>query len=354
MDDPGTFDGVLRVAEAAGFVDIAEEEINGAFDEVPEIILKVRHEEGIGNGKRHLDTVALGDFDGLEGGGFCIVRREQIALDVNIFRLGNFFLVDIALGEGRGDSEVGQHRAFGVIRDEDDAGAGLTGFGGRNGDVDSHVFHVFEEELTDLLVADLTGEGGAAAEVGDAHDRIGGAPAGAAADRAAVERFEDTLLRWFIDQRHDSLGELERFKDGVGDTGLNVDQGVADAVDVIGFARWLGISAVVSHDALVILVYRAFRWELNLRGAVRRGVGSPSPRGGVAGGAAPRPGQPSHFTGIGCAGGRLAGDYLRGLSSPRPRGCVLSVFFGASGRDLLAIALLLSAEGRGVARVDGD
>lgn len=76
VDDPGAFDGVLGVAEAASFIDIAKEKIHGAFDQFPEIVLKMGDEKWIGNRERDFDAVPLREFDRLEGRRFRIFRRE--------------------------------------------------------------------------------------------------------------------------------------------------------------------------------------------------------------------------------------------------------------------------------------
>ena len=79
----------------------------------------------------------------------------------------------------------------------------------------------------DFIVADFADEGGRAAEIGQGDDRVGGGPAGTTMQRPPVQFSKHFGLLRVIDQGHDPFLDAKIGQQGVVDTGLDIDQGVA-------------------------------------------------------------------------------------------------------------------------------
>jgi hypothetical protein len=97
--------------------------------------------------------------------------------------------------------------------------------------VDAGRLHVVAVEFAEDVVGDLSDEGRPAAEGGDAGGRIAGRPAGGLDRRAHVVVEPVGLGR--VDQPHRAFGEALAHQEILLRAGDDVDNGIADAEDVV-------------------------------------------------------------------------------------------------------------------------
>ena len=161
----------------------------------------------------------------------------EIAFEIQDRAVGDHRGVDRGGRQELAGAEEGVHGALAVGGDEDQAAAGgrVAGAHGR-GELDADAADVVREDLAELVVGDLADEPAFAAERGDAGDRIGSRAAGDLHARAhlGVERVG------FLGREHElhrALGDADLFDERVVCGGEDVDDGIADRDDVIG---WVG------------------------------------------------------------------------------------------------------------------
>ena len=111
---------------------------------------------------------------------------------------------------------------------------GVVGVGAPGRNATPTALQVVAEHLAELVVADLADVGGPAAEAGDAAHRVG-RRAAAHLDRRP-ERPVQVDGPVGVDQRHRALDELVLAEERVVGVGDDVDEGVADADDVVASA----------------------------------------------------------------------------------------------------------------------
>jgi len=95
MDHLRTINGIVLASQAAGFFQITEQQIHGAFDQLLKFIPEQVDQKRIGDGKCHFDTMLFGQLDRVVGGALLCFSGKQVAFDVHIFRLFDVFFVDI-------------------------------------------------------------------------------------------------------------------------------------------------------------------------------------------------------------------------------------------------------------------
>ena len=190
--------------------------------------------ERVAERQRHLAPVVVGDVGGHPERLLGIGTVEQVALHVEHLAVGDRRRVDVVGMQQRRHAEVGVHRALGVGRDDDDAAAGghrLVGRPSARPEGDADGAQVVSEHVAEVVVGDLADVGGAAAEAGDAGHRVGRRSTAHLDGRA--EGVVEAERAAGLDQRHRALDELLTDQEIVVGLGDDVDEGVADADDVV-------------------------------------------------------------------------------------------------------------------------
>ena len=192
------------------------------------------HAEGIGEAQRHLSAVGAGHFSGGDEGALGLITVPEVTLEVEHLGLGHHLQIEIAGIEPNRGTQIGAHRALGIRGHEDEtAGRGRAFRGGRRVEAGAHRADVVGKDAAKLVVAHPADEAGAAAQLRNTRQGVGGGAAGGfqAGANAGVE----PLGLRFIHQGHGALGEFQVVELVVVGMHEHVNDGVADADNVEGF-----------------------------------------------------------------------------------------------------------------------
>ena len=171
-------------------------------------------------------------FAGFDDGFLGRAFVPQVTLQIGNFGSADGFFVDVGNGQAFGGAEISEHGAFGVRRNQNNAAAGGGAFGQRPGkEINAGGADVALEFLSEFVVMDFADESAVGAQRSEAGNGIGRRTSGNLAfgnevgiDFAGVGRF---------DQRHAAFGQAAFPEKAVANLGQNVDDGVADADDII-------------------------------------------------------------------------------------------------------------------------
>ena len=159
-------------------------------------------------------------------------RIPQIAFEIGDLRGGDGVGIDVARMQILRGAEIGVHGALAVGRHQDVAARGRRPVGrGRRIELDAGRADVVREGAAELVVLDLADEGAAPAEARDADDRVGGRAARNLHRRS--HRVVDRLRARLVDQRHAALGHALLDQEIVVGAREHIDDGVADAENVV-------------------------------------------------------------------------------------------------------------------------
>ena len=133
---------------------------------------------------------------------------------------------------GRGTQER-RHRAFGVRRDEGQASAGFASPVACSGGGDAGIAEFPEVETPEIIVRHPAGIRAATAEGVCGEHGVRRGAARAALGLVLVEAGGESIDAGFVHQGHMALGEVHVAEVGIVDPIFQVDQSVAEAVDVV-------------------------------------------------------------------------------------------------------------------------
>ena len=166
----------------------------------------------------------MGDGGSLQVGLLRRRRIPEIALQVGDLRRGHFLLLHQLGRKIDAGAEEGVHRALRIGCHEDQRARRRRAFeGGGRIEIDPGT--------AELIIAHQADEGRRPAKLGDADQSVGRRAAGDLARRAhhGIEAFSPVA----VDQRHDPLLQALAFKEGVVCAGEDIDDGIADAENVV-------------------------------------------------------------------------------------------------------------------------
>jgi hypothetical protein len=220
---------------------VAEQDVDPLGDQPAEVVAVPLDAEGVAERERHLAAVLVRHAGGHPERLLGVRAIEQVALHVQDLAVGDRRRVDVVGMQQRRHAEVGVHRPLGIGRHDDDAPARghlLGGGAGARAERDADSAQVVTEHVAEVVVGDLADVRRLAAEAGDAGHRVG--------RRAAthLDRRPERLVQadgaLGLDERHRTLDQFLRGEEVVIGLGDDVDEGVADADDVVAGAMARG------------------------------------------------------------------------------------------------------------------
>ncbi len=158
--------------------------------------------------------------------------------------------IDVVLAEVLAGSEKGVHRALAVGRHENEAARGRRAFGrGRREEVDAGGADILREEAAEGVGLHLADKGAGAAKRGHADERVGRRSAGDR--RGLAHRAGEGFRRPFLRQGHRTLGQAMGGDERVGRLGDDVDDGIAQAENVVAALGHRTLSVKLEPGALL-------------------------------------------------------------------------------------------------------
>ena len=200
-----------------------------------ERVAAVLHHGRIGERQAGADAGLFADFAGEDRRRATDLAGGQIALDVQVRGVCQRRLVDVFRREIRGHAEAGGHGALRVRRHQRQATACAANRRPLAGGGDAGAVEFAQEVPAGVVVGDTACIEALAAEGVRGEDGVRRRAAGHARARLAslFETRLDGRHALLVHQGHVRLGDALVLQEGILDAVFRIDQGVADAVDVV-------------------------------------------------------------------------------------------------------------------------
>ena len=222
---------------AEGLFFVAEEHVDPVAEHLQHAVAEGLDHTRVREGETGQHALGFRDLAGPHGRGAAGARGSEIALDVQVTRPRERRRLDIVDAEEFRGAEEGVHRAFGVVRYEDQAAPGLArAFRVVCPDGDARCRDVGEEPGPGLVTGDAARVIAGAPEGLHGVDGVRGGATAHAFGRETVEGVEESEHPLLVDEGHVPLRDLVVDEEPVVHRVLDVEQGRADAVDVVTHA----------------------------------------------------------------------------------------------------------------------
>ncbi len=101
VNDLRALDRVFFASQRASFVDVAKQQIDIFFDELPESIAEKADQKRVRDGERNFHMILLGEFHRFQSGCSRPFASEKVTFHINILGLPNIFFIDVVRTERR-------------------------------------------------------------------------------------------------------------------------------------------------------------------------------------------------------------------------------------------------------------
>ena len=215
---------------------VGEQEVHLVADEGQEVVPVTVDAEGIGQRQRDLPSCRVGDAGRLPVRRLGLGPVVEVALHVDDLAGRGDIGADVVRPEQRGHAEEGVHRPLCVRRDDDQAApGGHVGPRPRVGEGDTLGPQVVVERLAEAVRGHLADVGRPPAEGRHTAHGVGGGTSRHLDGR--LQRGMEGKGALSLDQGHRALHERLRLDEVLAVMGDHVDQGIADADDVVAGRR---------------------------------------------------------------------------------------------------------------------
>jgi hypothetical protein len=212
---------------------VGEDDIDTGADEIEEALAMAFDAERIGQRQGGQSARRPGRARRLEKSRLCARRIPQVALEIGDSRGRNDLRFDVVGRQRHRRAEIGIHGALALRGHHDQAARGRRpGAGRRSVKSDAGGADVVGEDLAQLVVLHPADEGGVAAKRSDAGNSVGHRTTGHLNRRP--HRSIEALGIGLIDEPHGALDETLDNEEVVVDARQHIDDGVADAEDIVG------------------------------------------------------------------------------------------------------------------------